>query len=161
MTTPNEPEPAAAADESELDVDDSTLDPRAREALQKARREAHSLRTRLREAEEEVGAAAAVVGAMQLAEVKRIAGEHLIDPDDLLTHQPDIQAYYDEEFKQIVPDRVREATQALIAARPHLGKPNTSRPPSDRPIESLRGGASPQDKPAAPSWFTAIRGAGA
>jgi hypothetical protein len=141
--------------------------PQTIEQAKKLRSENRSLRARLKASEEarqadaeQIGAAAAVVSAMQLAEVKRLAGEHLIDPDDLLAHEPDMSKYFDDEFTSMVnADKVSEQAKALIAGKPHLGKPATpTPPPTDRPIEGLRGGASPQDKPTAPSWASALRG---
>src|SRR6478735_29963 len=76
-------EPIAVDDTGTVHVehdDESTLDDRTRAKLQKARNEAKSLRARLRDAEERAtasdekyGEAAAIVSAMQLAEIKRLA----------------------------------------------------------------------------------------
>lgn len=149
---PIEPTPEPVNDTVEL--------PQTIEQAKKLRAENKSLRTRVHALEEKYGEAAAVVSAMQLAEVKRLAGGLLHDPDDLIAHQPDMTAYFDAEFTGMVSaDRVTEQAKALIAQRPHLGKPQSSgKPPSDRPIEGLRPGAAPADKPKPTSWATAIRG---
>lgn len=158
MTEPIEtpPEPQPADDE-----------PMSLGEARKLRREHASLRQRLHEKDEQIrdkdeqlGAAAAVVSAYQLAEVKRVAGEVLHDPDDLLAHQPDMTVYFDAEFAGMVnADNVVEQAKELIRQRPHLGKPQTAPPPTDRPIESLRPGASPAgEKTTAPTWAQALRG---
>ena len=59
MTEPNEPNdqptPADDNDADDTTIEDSALDPRTREAFKKLRSENHSLRTRLRDSEEQVG----------------------------------------------------------------------------------------------------------
>ena len=153
FTSASEPD-----DDAPDDISDDDLDPRARAALQKARREAANLRSRLHEAEETIGAAAAREMARDRAEVERLAAEHLVDAQDIWRQEPDIQAYYDGEFQQIVGDKVREAAQAIIARSPHLARPNTAPPPSDRPIEGLRPGARAEEKQQPVTWSSALRG---
>jgi hypothetical protein len=132
------PEPQPAPDDEPMTVSEA----------RKLRRESASLRARLHEAEEQLGAAAAVLSAYQLNEVRRIAGETLVDPDDLITRQPDMSAYIDEQFAGLVnADRVTEQAKALIAQRPHLAKPSAGPPPTDRPIEGLRSGTRPEEPP--------------
>jgi hypothetical protein len=140
MTTePNEPTPAPVDD---VDEHDDVDEPQTIEQARKLRAENRSLRNRLRALEEEYGAASAVLSAMQLAEVKRVAAEVLHDPDDLLAHQPDMAQYFDDEFTSMISaDKVTERAKELIAGKPHLAKPPTAPPPTDRPIESLRPGA--------------------
>jgi hypothetical protein len=148
--------------------DESSLDDHTRAVLKKARSEARNLRERLHEAEqranaaeEKYGEAAAVVSQYQLNEVKRLASEVLHDPDDLLRHDPDMSAYFDTEFEGIInADNVVAAAKKLAAERPHLAKPiePPPKPPTDRPIESLRPGASPGEKPASVSWSTVLHG---
>jgi hypothetical protein len=173
MTTPNEPTPvdeqtpAPEPDADDTAIEDSELDPRTRDAFKKLRSENRNLRTRLRDRDEQlrardeqIGEAAAVVSAMQLAEVKRVAGEVLHDPDDLIAHQPDMTAYFDEQFAGMVSaDRVTEQAKALIAQRPHLGKPPSGPPPTGRPLEGLRSGARAEEPTPKSSWATALRGA--
>ena len=167
--TPTPEGEEVSAPEPEATADESMLDDRAKAALQKARREARSLRERLHATEEQVGQLqsqvgeqAAIVSAMQLAEIKRLAGDLLHDPDDLIAHQPDMSNYFDEEFTGIVSaDRVVEQAKELIRQRPHLGKPPqvAPPPPTDRPIEGLKPGATPDTKPSAPvGWSAVIHG---
>jgi hypothetical protein len=171
-----EPEPrseawAATAPEPQADdeaVDDSLLDARTREVLSKARREAANLRRRLHDAEqraaqvdelqEQLGAAAAREGARDKAEAERIAAESLIDPTDLWAQSADVQRFYDDEFASIVPDKVREATAAIVKAKPHLARPQTAPPPSNRPIEGLRSGARPAEETKPITWASALHG---
>ena len=153
-----EPAPELIAHGQETEPDDDELDPRARAAMQKLRRENQSLRTRMHEYEETLGAAAARETARDRAEVERIASEHLVEAADIWRAQPDIQAFYDDEFHQITRDRVVETAKALVAEKPHLARPNTAPPPSDRPIEGLRPGARAEEKPQPVTWSSALRG---
>src|SRR5262245_47758622 len=92
---------------SSTDLDETTLDPRTRAALQKARNEAKNLRTRLHAAEADVQKLISQNAAMQHREIERIAGEHLIDPQDIW--RAESQEFTDSEFNEIIGDRVREA----------------------------------------------------
>ena len=145
-------------------VDTSAPEPEADDGpmtlaeAKKLRRENQSLRTRLHESEEQIGAAAAREAARDRAEVERIAAEHLIDATDIWRAQPDLAAYYDSEFHEITKDRVVETAKALAAEKPHLAKPNTAPPPTDRPIEGLRTGSAPEPKQESFSWSSALRG---
>lgn len=156
--------PQAAPEPEQVDTADDVEVPQTLEAARKLRSENRSLRQRLHAAEAanaELEGAATRLSALEHAEVERIAAQDLIDGSDVWTAQPDLTAFYDEEFKQVVPDRVREATQALIASKPHLARPNTTPPPSKQPLEGLRPGATPNEpKPKAHSWSSALRGTG-
>ena len=157
-----EPEPrseafAATADE-QAEVDDDALDPRTRAALSKLRRENHSLRSRLHESEEQVGAAAARETQRQRADIEAIAAEHLVEGQDIWRAQPDMDAFIDEQFHEITRDRVVETAKQLASEKPHLARPNVSPPPSQQPIESLRPGASPEVKPKPTRGAGALRG---
>src|SRR5262245_28165283 len=155
MTTPDEPT---------LEPDDN--EPADMATVRKLRREnaglrerAHTAEERAHALEESYGEAAAIVTSMQRAEVERLASSVLHDPGDLLAHQPDLASYYDDEFKTITADKVVEAAKALAAQKPHLGKPPAvaPRPPTDRPIESLRSGAMPDaDKPKPITWSSVL-----
>jgi hypothetical protein len=163
MTTPNEPTPVDEPDE--LDDDEQVFDMRA---VRKLRRENSSLRSRihdfeeqLRDRDEQIGAQAAREAAHQRSVIEaaaRAAG--LIDPSDFLAAHPDPSEFIDAEFRDVLPDKVAEAAAALLEAKPYLGRP-VGAPPSDRPLEALRSGARPADKPKPASWTTAIRGGGA
>ena len=158
LSQPDSLEPAP--EPTEPDDDDAVLD---MAAARKLRNENRNLRQRLHAAETanaELEGAATRLTALEHAEVERIAAQDLIDPSDLWSARPDLQSFYDAEFGQIVPDKVREATQALIAAKPHLAKPNTAAPPSQQPLEGLRPGASPNLQQPTPTWSSALRGTG-
>ena len=130
--------------------------------VRRLRAEAQRLRMRLRESEEnrasEQASALARIAAYEKAEAERVAGEILVDAEDLWVHtDAEAQRDWNDEFGQIVNAKVRAAAEAIAQARPHLAKPQ--RPPSAQPVEGLRPGASPERKPAPASWSTVIRGA--
>jgi hypothetical protein len=80
----------------EPELEESSLDPRVRETFKKLRSENHSLRTRLRESEDQVGIAAARLGAHHKAVIEaaaRAAG--LIDPSDFTDRHPDPAEFVD------------------------------------------------------------------
>lgn len=154
MTEPTPEIEAGVPDGTPDDVDE----PQTIEQARKLRSENRALRSRLHTAEDDLASAVTRLAAMEHAEVERIAGEHLVDASDIWRAQPDMQAYYDDEFKTIVGDKVVETAKALAAEKPHLARPQNAPPPTNRPIEGLRSGAAPEDKPPAPSWYTALRG---
>lgn len=155
------PEPPPVGDgepAAEDEVSDDELDPRTRAYVGKLKREAQQQRAARRELEEQLGATAAhleVHNREKVAAAAAAAG--LINGEDLfLAHSPD--EFLDEQFRDVVGDRVAEATKALLAAKPYLGR-TVGRPPSERPIESLRPGASPEPKPdTGTSWSAALHG---
>ena len=162
MTEPTEPTPAEEHRDDNTtfpDADDSLDLPQNLDQARKLRSENKNLRERLHIAETEREAAITRLAAADRREVERHAATVLIDPSDIW-QQADTSAFFDDEFKDIVGDKVVEAAKAVIAAKPHLAKPPTAPPPTDRPIEGLRGGAAPEAKPTTPSWATAIRGQG-
>jgi hypothetical protein len=112
----------------------------------------------LHAAEEQYEATIAQLATLQRTEIERIGGEILVDGGDLYRHGADEETVYDEQFHQLMPDRVREAARAIAEARPHLAKRDVGPPPTERPIESLRSGARAEENTPAPSWYTAIRG---
>jgi len=153
MTEPNEPTTPPEP------VDDVVDEPLTLAEARKLRRESAGLRRRLHDAEEQIGAEAARETAHQRAEVERIAAEHLVDASDIWRAQPDLSAYCDEEFHEITRDRVVETAKALAAEKPHLARPQQiSPPPTSRPIEGLKSGAMPDEKPAPVGWSAVIRG---
>ena len=130
--------------------------------VRKLRHEAAGLRVQLKEAKAanaQLEGAAARLAALEHAEVERIAAEQLHDGADIWRVPAEAQQdWYDEEFNQLQPDKVREAVEALIAVKPHLAKPQ--RPPTNRPIESLHGGArAPEDRQPV-TWSSALRRTG-
>jgi hypothetical protein len=142
-------------------LDESTLDERTVAALKKLRSEAKGLRDRMHVKDEEIGRLSAQLLAHQRADAERIASEQLLDGTDLWRHASEEtqQQFVDEQFAEVIPDAVRDAAAAIVEARPHLGRPATAPPPTDRPVEGLRSGALPETKPpSAPTWAGAIRG---
>jgi hypothetical protein len=157
-------EPLDDATIDELADDNVMIDARTAKRL---RSEAQRLRHRLREAEANRQAAedARAGDLAKLANYEHRAVEQavegvLADPSDLWLHttEEQQQAWVDQQFGEVIPDAARDAARALIESRPHLAK-RTTPPPTDRPVESLRPGTSPeQTKPATPSWAAALRG---
>jgi hypothetical protein len=140
------------------ELEEEKLDPRTREALRKLRAENKSLRSRLRDSEEQIGAQAAREAAHQRAVVAAAAtAAGLIDDEDLLSrHDP--SEFLDEQLADVMPHKVAAATKALLDEKPYLGRP-VGAPPTDRPIEGLRSGArAPEDKTPTPSWYSALHG---
>ena len=94
---------------------------------------------------------------MRRAEVERLAGSELIDPADLWTAHPEVDGFLTDDGT-IDAAKVTEAAQAITTAKPHLAaEKKTQRPPSDRPIESLRSGAMPDTQTTQPTWADALR----
>ncbi len=162
MTEPIEPMTPedSSGDVAEVDSDE----PQTIEAARKLRSENRSLRTRLRTAESEreaiktdLEAAVTRLAAAQHSDVERHAETHLLDRTDIWRAQPDMAAFLDE-FGAVDQVKVAEAAQQLVAEKPHLARPPKSPPPTDRPLEGLRGGASPAVTPSTPSWQEFIRG---
>ncbi|BDB45385.1 MULTISPECIES: hypothetical protein [Mycobacterium] len=140
-----------------VDHGDDSLDlPQNLEAAKRLRSENRNLRERLRTLESDYEAAVTRYDAMQMNEVQRVAAEHLIDPADIWTTGKD---FYDE-YGMPDPEKIATAATTLLTEKPHLGtnyKP-TPAPPSDRPIEGLRPGATPSDytPEPQPTWSEAI-----
>ena len=154
-----DPTPAGEAHIQSSSSDSLDL-PQNLDQARKLRSENRALRERVHAAETNLESAVTRLAAAEHAEVLRIAAEHLIDPTDIWSAQPDMRAFYDDEFGQITADKVVATAKELAAAKPHLARPAKSPPPTDRPIEGLRTGAAPEVKPKTPSWSSAIRGTG-
>lgn len=165
MTEPTQPTPAAMPTklpnteaEAAEPADRMPRTPEQYEAeLAKVRKEAASYRTKLRAAESDIEQTATQLGAMRRAEVERLAAEHLRDASDLWQAQPDPAAFLNDDGA-VDPDKVAEAAQALTANKPHYAADKRiAPPPSDRPVEGLRAGASPEQKVTQPTWSNVIR----
>jgi hypothetical protein len=150
---PSDPTPA-----DDVIDDDAAEVPETIEQARKLRAENKNLRSRLRAMQTDYEAAATRLAALEHAEVERHAANYLVDPTDIWRQEPDVQSYYDAEYKQIVGDRVRAAAEAIIAAKPHLAKPQSAPPPTQRPLEGLRSGAAPEARPKPVSWSSVLRG---
>jgi hypothetical protein len=145
--------------EADADVSDDELDERTRAYVAKLKREAQGLRSKLRDAEEIAGAASARESVHTREAVAQAAAQAgLIDGNDLFIAHPDPDEFLDEQFREVIGDRVQEATKALLARKPYLGRP-VGAPPTSRPLEGLRPGASPEPKQdTTPSWSAALHG---
>jgi hypothetical protein len=128
------------------------------EAAKRLRSENKTQRERAKAAETELEATKAQLAAMRRTEVERLAGAELIDPADLWNAHADVAEFLTDDGT-IDAGLVNEAAQAITAAKPHLAaEKKTSPPPSDRPVEGLRSGATPDTRPSpAPTWAEAIR----
>ncbi|WP_078322656.1 hypothetical protein [Mycobacteroides chelonae] len=152
--------PQPTPDEPNIDldpeVDDDALDVDAAgdSAARKARNEARGLRTRLRAAEGELETLRAVADRYHRSEIEQAASGELRDYRDLLDRH-DLSEFI--VGGAIDADAVRKAANALAIERPHLASAPAA-PPTDRPIETLTPGASPQRPPTAAGWHTALRG---
>lgn len=148
-----EPHTATPADMPEHPV------PENLEAAKKLRAENKKLRDRLRALETDHEAAVSRLDGMRHAEVERIAAEHLIDAADIWTAAQDVNNLVDDDGL-VDAGKVSEAAQALVAEKPHLGasyRPQ-NRPPTERPIESLKPGASPsRGQHSTPTWADVFR----
>ena len=175
MTEVNEPTPDetgrievdTSAEVTDDDDDEPVLN---MAAMRKTRAEAKKFRHLYRESEANRAAenakhqtdhesALVKIAEYERREAERAAAEVLHDPADLWIHTDETeQRQWSDEFGNIVNAKVRAAAEAVAEQRPYLAKPNTAPPPTDRPIEHLRPGASPtrQEKPV--SWAAAIRG---
>ena len=156
---PSSPESATAPEPD--DVADDELDPRTAAYVAKLKRECQQQRARARDAEEQLGAVSARVDVQTREQVAQAAAQAgLIDGNDLFLAHPDPNEFLDEQFRDVVEGKVRDATEKLLESKPYLGR-TTGRPPTDRPLESLRPGASPEPKaPKTPSWSQALHGTG-
>jgi hypothetical protein len=95
---------------------------------------------------------------MRMSEVQRVAAEHLIDPSDIWTAPASLSDLLDE-YGVPDPAKVADAAKALADNKPHLAAAApVTKPPSERPIEGLRAGATPSDytPPPQPTWSDAI-----
>ncbi|WP_255783509.1 hypothetical protein [Mycobacteroides abscessus] len=152
--------PQPTADEPNADLDpeviDDTLDVDGvgDTAARKARNEARGLRTRLRAAEAELESLRAVADRFHHTQVEQAASDELRDYRDLLDRH-DLSEFI--VGGAIDADAVRKAANALAIERPHLAAAPAA-PPTDRPIETLTPGASPQRPPTVAGWHTALRG---
>ena len=140
------PETTTAAESTDDGADDGLDLPQNLDQARKLRSENKMLRERLHAAETAAAEAGTYLGDMRRAEVERLAGSELIDPADLWTAHPEVDGFLTDDGT-IDPAKVTEAAQAITTAKPHLSVDNKKppRPPSDRPVEGLRPGASPGD----------------
>lgn len=150
------PQAAAVADDiDEGDLDGDDFDPDRR--VRRARNEARGLRGRLRDTEAERDGLLAVVDGLRRGEVERLAATELVDARDLLDRHA--VAEFLDEAGRVDPAKVSTAAKALIADRPHVAAPPVvTVPPTNRPLESLKPGGSPQRQPEPTTWQSALGG---
>lgn len=116
----------------------------------KASREAARYRVALREVEAERDALRSTVQAFRQAEVTRLAGQHLADPDDLFTiGKAEVDALLAEDGTVDVA-KVEAATTALLDARPYLMREDE--------VTSFDGGARQTTAKREPSWSSVLSG---
>ena len=154
---PDEPDERAEPDDPRAEPDDSELDPRARRRWRRcavkppvtasARRKPRPSWRRSK-ARRTIGRTRARRGG---ADRQRAA----IDGEDVWRIRPMSNRVGRREV-QLQPDRVREAVQALAQSKPHLAKAATP-PPTDRPVEGLRAGASPEPRKTEVAWQSVLR----
>jgi hypothetical protein len=167
MTEPIDPTPSPAAMPAHLPgAEPEPQDERPprtlewyEEEVRKLRKESANYRTKYREAATDLEAAASQLGAMRHAEIERLAAEHLKDPSDVWRAQADPSAFLDEEFGTVDPAKVTEVAQSLVTEKPHYAADKrVAPPPTNRPIEGLRGGATPGDYTGTPepTWADVI-----
>jgi hypothetical protein len=157
-TTPHVPTPAAMPAHVPERVSDDSLElPQNLEAAKKLRNENKNLRERLRALEGDYEAAVTRLEAVRHNEIQRVAADHLVDPADIWSAPADLDALTDE-YGVVDVAKVTAAAEALLADKPHLGtnyRP-VVKPPTDRPIESLRPGASAPEQKSETTWAGAL-----
>jgi hypothetical protein len=154
--TPPAPAQAEAEDDADDQGDDDLdLSPHDLDKQRRLRNEARNLRERAKTAEAERDGLRAVVDNVRRGEVERLAAAELRDVRDLLDrHQ---LGDFLDEGGNVDPARVTAAARALIGERPHMAAPPVvTAPPTNRPIEGLTPGASPQRKPDETTWASAL-----
>lgn len=125
------------------------------ERAKQIRSENRNLRTRAKTAEAERDALAAELQQYRRQQVEAVAREVLRDPADLLDRHADLSAFTVDGSLSL--DAVRSAAATLVAERPHLAaEPIVTAPPSNRPLEGLRAGASPERTPTSVTWKDVI-----
>lgn len=127
------------------------------ERARQLRSENKTLRGRAKDAEAERDTLRGRVEAMQRSEITRVAGDFLTDPDDIFHSGASIADFLDDDGN-VDPAMVMNSSTDLIGEHPHWAKGYAGhKPPSNRPVESLKSGAdAPYWKPAAPSWSDVI-----
>lgn len=130
------------------------------ESVRALRAENKSLRDRAKTAETNLEQATAQVDGFRRQALEQAAGKALRDPADFWTEGTSVAGFLNDEGA-IDQDAVSAHLDQLISSKPHFAAdPEPSKPPSQRPIESLRAGASPShlEKPEPPKWSDVIRG---
>lgn len=171
---PEQSEQLDPVQDSEQPDDEHDTDPR----LTKARQEAKSLRSRLRDAEAEVGLSRATLGAMREDAAARLAAGRggLADGADLFRAGVQVEDLLAEDGT-VDPALVAEAVAGVLTERPHWGWQPAKAPGRTREIggtswydfiretkgqaaaiELLKPGASGAEPEPAASWADVLRG---
>ena len=117
-----EPEPLPQGEEDSDAPDDAELDDRTRAYVAKLKREAQGLRTKLRDAEEIAGAAAARETVHTREAVAAAAAQAgLIDGNDLFIAHPDPDPFLDE-FHEVVGRQGRRGRGGTAGTQTVLGQ---------------------------------------
>ena len=127
------------------------------ERAKQLRAENKGLRARAKGAEDQLTSLQARVESMQRDEITRIAGDYLRDGTDIFTGGASVADFLDDDG-DVDRDVVGASTAELVAERPHWAKGYAGdKPPTDRPIEGLKPGATPTGyTPPGLSWRDVI-----
>jgi hypothetical protein len=153
------PAPAQAQDDADDQGegdDGDDLTPHDLDKQRQLRNEARNMRKRAKAAEGELDTLRSVVDGLRRGEVERLAAAELNDARDLLDRH-ELGDFLDEGGN-VDPGKVSAAARVLVDERPHMAAPPVvTAPPTNRPIEGLTPGASPQRKAQeATTWAGAL-----
>lgn len=146
----------SAQDDAEPQDDADEDDLHDLQRAKQIRAENRNLRSRAKDAEASRDGLLAELNIYRQQQVEAVAREHLRDAGDLLARH-EITEFITADGLSV--DAVKSAAAALAAERPHLAaEPVVTAPPSNRPLEGLRAGASPERAPQAVSWRDVLGG---
>lgn len=127
--------------------------------VRKLRSENKNLRERAKTAEDQLGTLNAQVESFRRNEIERIAATVLADPKDLWLGEVTPNDFLGENG-DIDHERVSAHVNDIAQQRPHWALENqqAAAPPSNRPVETLRPGATPTNYPreAPPTWSSVL-----
>lgn len=130
------------------------------DAVRQLRSESKKLRERAKLAESGLETASAQIAGLQREKLVDAATGALKDPADFWTEGTTVSSFVNDG--KIDQDAVTEHLDQLLKDKPHFAAEPAEppRPPTERPIASLRAGASPANmtKPEPPKWSDVIRG---
>lgn len=138
-------------------ADPTTDDLHDLDRARQLRSENKTLRGRAKDAEAERDTLRGRVEAMQRSEITRVAGDFLTDPADIFHSGASVADFLDADGN-VNPEMVMASSTDLIGEHPHWAKGYTgNKPPSNRPVESLKAGTdAPYWQAKAPSWTDVI-----
>lgn len=150
--TPEVTETETPAPETEPEVKDDDLPDWAREKLRKANNEAKNLRDRLK-AQEPLVTAAQEAERAKMSELDRATADNEALKQQLAQRDTELlQSRYQipDEYIEFIGSGTfeeKEARAAKVGQMVQPKDPQEQRPPSERPVESLKPGASPSNPP--------------